>query len=257
VRAEFGAWLEDSMTHLRSDTATPLPPPLVWCGSAAIVAHFFAVAVLVLAAPSGPWPTAQGANIAAEPQFAHELNKVVTPNYLVPLRMTHNYHFATNRPGVPAVSFEVNLKDDHGKTLQVVSFPDKNTNFWVHHRQWLLAQALADDQPIEPRGGEVIAAPHQKVQTVSIWDIASEHKLVLRDVPEHLVPRDRPVFRPSEWSLLVARSYVRYLCRVHGAASGELIRHTREPIPPAVMFGEDVPAGTFDELMSSFGEITR
>ena len=75
-------------------------------------------------------------------------------------------------------------------------------------------------------------------------------------MPEHLIPRDRPVFRPSEQSLLLARSYARYLCRTHGAATAELIRHTGEPITPAVMFTSgQPPAAAVNELISSFGEL--
>jgi hypothetical protein len=73
-------------------------------------------------------------------------------------------------------------------------------------------------------------------------------------VIEHL--GDRPVFRASARSLLLARSYARYLCRLNGAAKAEVIRHTQEPIPPAVMFMNDQPpAGAFNELTSNFGEL--
>ena len=47
------------------------------------------------------------------------------------------------------------------------------------------------------------------------------------------------------------------LCRRHGAASAELIRHTREPVPPAVLFLPESPADDFDELTSNFGELPR
>jgi hypothetical protein len=95
------------------------------------------------------------------------------------------------------------------------------------------------------------------VQTALIWDFDAERTLRLRAVPEHLVPRDRPVFRPSSWSLLLARSYVRHLCRVNGASTAELVRHSREPILPALIFMPEPPAATFDELVSSFGELPR
>jgi hypothetical protein len=215
------------------------------------------VVVLVLAAPSGPWPTSFGSSMAAEPQFAQGISNATTRNYLMPLKMTHNYHFPSNRPAPPGVFFEVRLKDETGELLKTIRVPDENASFWVRHRQSLLAQALADDQPVQPRAGEVVAAPGKQVQTVDIWDTAENNTLRLRSVPEHLIPRERPVYRPSEWSLVLARSYARYLCRVHGAASAELIRHTREPVLPAVMFLEDPPAGTFDELVSSFGELPR
>jgi hypothetical protein len=171
--------------------------------------------------------------------------------------MTHNYHFASNRPGPPGVSFEVQLRDGAGRPLGTIRIPDQSANFWVRHRQGLLAQALADDRPVRPGGSEVLAAPGQPGPVVWVWVPAGDEMLRLRPVPEHLVPRDRPVFRPSEWSLLLARSYVRHLCRLYGAATGELVRHTREPVPPAVLSGDEPPADAFVELLSNFGELPR
>jgi hypothetical protein len=79
----------------------------------------------------------------------------------------------------------------------------------------------------------------------------------LTEVAQHQVPRDHPVEQPSEWALLLARAYGRYLCRTHGAAKVELVRHSRGPIPPAVLFIDNVPAGNFDELLSNFGDYPR
>jgi hypothetical protein len=245
------------MSFPRSASRNRLPAWLVLGGSVAVSLHLFAVIILALASPSGPWPTPFGTSMAAEPAFAQRISTVTTRSYLAPLKMTHNYHFATNRPVSPGVYLEVRLKDATGEILQVVRIPDKKANFWVRHRQTLLAQALADDQPIEPRPGEVIPAPHQQVQEITIWDLNADRTLRLRSVPEHLVPRDRPVSRPSPWSLLLARSYGRYLCRVHNASSAELLRHTREPILPAIMFLDETPPNTFDELIANFGEFPR
>jgi hypothetical protein len=170
--------------------------------------------------------------------------------------MTNNYHFLGNRPAMPGVSFEVRLKDESGNDLRTLSFPEANSNFWVRHRQSVLARGLADDQPVEPPQGEMIPAPNRSAPTAQIWEMAGDQRLELRRVPEHLVPRDRPVFRPSERSLLLARSYARYLCREHGAAKAEFIRHTGEPITPAVMFTSGPPpAVAFSELLSNFGEL--
>jgi hypothetical protein len=236
--------------------ARPLPRGLILLGSAALACHLCAVGLLVLAAPSGPWPTSFGTSMALEPQFALTLGNPVTRHYLMPLKMSHNYHFATNRPGVPRAFFEVRLKDEAGKPIKTVRLPDARANFWVRHRQGLLAQWLADDRPVQARPGEAIAPPDQEVRRVEIWDTAPDRTLRLRAVPEHLVPRDRAVMRPSQWSLVLARSYVRYLCREHGAASGELIRHTREPVLPAVLFLDEPPADAFEELISNFGELS-
>jgi hypothetical protein len=69
--------------------------------------------------------------------------------------------------------------------------------------------------------------------------------------------RGSPVFRPSEWSLVLARSYARHLCRTHGAASAEIIRHTRDPIYPVVLFEREPAADAFQDLVASFGEMPR
>ena len=234
--------------------APPMSRPLVAVASAVIVFHLGSVLTNVLAAPSGPWPP--GGNLATPPQLAFSLNRELAPRYLEPLKLTHNYHFADNRPGRPGVWFEVRLANESGRELATLRFPDPSASTPVRHRQSLLAFALADDQPVAPPTGEWIAAPGREMPTVPIWDLAGDNELRLRPVPAHLVPRDRMVYRPSDWSLILARSYVRHLCREHGAAKGELIRHTREAIPPAVMFERDVPPDAFGELVSHFGEVT-
>jgi hypothetical protein len=246
------------MPRPRPDASPDLPPWLTALGSAAVAFHLAAVALLALAAPSGPWPTAFGASTTAGPQFARSVSAVTTPYYLGPLKLTHNYHFAGNRPAATAVYVEARLKDAEGRPVRTVRLPDEGANFWVRHREALLAQWLTDDQPVQPRMGEAIPAPNQAVPTVSIWDGGGPGRaLSLRAVPEHLVPRERPVYRPSDWSLLLARSYARHLCRRHGAASAELVRHTREPILPAVLFLPEPPSDAFDELISNFGELPR
>jgi hypothetical protein len=245
------------MSEPQANPARALPRWLVLLGSAAVAFHIFALCVLAVAAPSGPWPGAVGTTMGMEPPFAAPVSAVTTRYYLLPLKMSHNYHFATNRPGTPAASFEVRLKDDKGQVVQTLKFPDEHANCWVRHRQALLAQELADDVPIPPRQGEVIPAPGQQVPNATFWDPAEDGGLRLKTTPEHLVPRDRPVFRPSEWSMLLARSYVRHLCREYGGASGEVIRRTREPIAPDLMFVDEPPAAAFDTLVANFGEFSR
>lgn len=244
------------MSPQPSPPAIAAPRWLIYLGSALIVLHFVAVLSNVLAAPSGPWPTPDGANMSTPPQFAFTLNGYAA-GYLQALKLTHNYHFNTSRPGLPGVFLEVRLKDAEGRETAKLRFPDEKANFWVRHRQALLAQALADDMPVMPPRTEVIAAPNREIPTVLIWDSGETSGLKMRRVPEHLIPRDRPVFRPSEWSLLLARSYGRHLCREHDAASVELVRHTREPFPPAVLFMDSAPAGAFEELISHFGEFSK
>jgi hypothetical protein len=237
-----------------------LPTSLILLGSAVILFHLGAVVVQVLAAPSGPWPMPMGgASPALPPQFAQSASEVTARHYLRHLKMTHNYHFVANEPAQRGVYLEARLKDPDGKVVKTLRFPDPDANFWVRHRQTLLAQWLTQDVPVEARPGEVIAAPGQKAPSVDIWDMTNPAERVLRikTVPEHLVPRDRPVFRPSPWSILMARAYARYLRREYGAASVEVLRHTREAIGPEAMFGDGAPPNAFDELISSFGEFTR
>jgi hypothetical protein len=169
--------------------------------------------------------------------------------------MTHNYHFPTNRPGAPGVSLEVKLKDASGKVVETLKFPDDKANAFVRHRQVLLVRQLADDQPMPPQQAEVVAAPNRQIRNLDIWEMTEPGKLRLQAVPEIVVPRDRPVFRPSDWSMLLAKSYARYVVRSHNAASVELIRHTKDPVPPIVLYLGDVPPGAFDELVSSYGEL--
>jgi len=245
------------MSHAPPLVARPLPGWLIFLGSLVILFHLFALSLYVLAAPSGPWPAGMGVNMAQGPQFAVVINNALTPYYLRPLKMTHNYHFLSNRPAYPGVKAEVRLKDSNGDVIKTVQLPDPKANFWVQHRQLLLVRALADDQPVEPPQSEPIPGVGMKTAKVDIWDGTGEWSLVIKSVPQHLVPRDRPVMRPSGWSRLLAHSYVRYLCRQTGAASGEVFRTTRDPIMPNLFSMEDTPPGTFGTLVSNFGEMPR
>jgi hypothetical protein len=98
---------------------------------------------------------------------------------------------------------------------------------------------LSDEKSEQP-------APVQEDQAI---------QLRLQEIPQHLVPRTRSVMRPSEWTVLLARSYARHLCREYGAATAEILRHTREPISPAILF-ESESGATFDELVASFGKVS-
>ena len=238
-----------------SPATRPLPGWVMWVGSAVVGFHLFAILIHVLAAPSGPWMMRFGPSQALGPQFTQAPNEQLTQSYLLPLKMTHTYHFATNRPEVMGVYFEVRLKDTQGKAIEPIRFPDGSANFWVRHRQGLLAQLLAADQPVQPRPGEVIPAPGQKAPTVTIWEPSDAGGVLrLRTVAERDIPANRPVERPSELSLVLARSYMRYLCRKHGAASAELIRHTRPAILSGIVFVDPLPPDTFEDLACSFGE---
>jgi hypothetical protein len=189
------------------------------------------------------------------PVFARAIHDVAAP-YLEWVKMPQNYHFADNRPAGPSVVLEIRLKDADGQPLASRRLPDPSPNFWVRRREALLAQRLTEDRPVQPMPGESIPPPDQPARTVTIWEIARPHHLTMRAVAEHLVPRDRPVFAPSPLALVLSRSYARHLCRVHGAAAAEIVRYSREPIPPAALFQKEPPADALEELVSDFGVLS-
>lgn len=236
----------------------PLPGWLVRVGSLAVAGHLFALGALVLAAPSGPWPSPFGASVAIGPTFAGQIEQVTTRYYLQPLRMTHNYHFLSNRPDTTAALFEARVKDDRGNEIATVRVPAAGDSPWVRARHTLLAQGLANDEPVQAPRGEVIPAPGRRMAKVTLWDAPpGGGPQVLREVDLHLVPKDRPVSRPADWALLLARSYQRHLARRYGGATVELSRHSRSPVVPALLFLDEPPPGTFDTLVSQFGEYRR
>ena len=91
---------------------------------------------------------------------------------------------------------------------------------------------------------------------VPIWDIAEDQALRLRRVPEHLIPRNHQVYGPTEWSLVLVQSYARYLCRKHGAASAEVVRHSRESLSPTALLMDSPPPAAFTDLIASYGDIS-
>ena len=232
----------------------PLPGLLVGVASLLVALHFLAIGVHVLAAPSGPWVTPMGIpSQAMGPKFAEKLDEAATTAYLQPLHMTHNYHFNGNRVDSPDVAFEVRLKDTEGQTIKTLKFPSPQANAWVRQRQRMLAQQLGDDEPVQPRGGEVIPAPGKKMRKVKFWAPVGDD-LEMREVDENLVPKTGQVYGPREWSLIVARAYVRHLCREYGAASAEIARLSRQPVMPEMLFAQELPDETFKTLTSRFGE---
>src|SRR5262249_50912784 len=149
-----------------------IPRWLIVLGSVAIGGHLLAVAAGALAAPSGPWfMPPVGADVAPPPPFAQAISDVTTPNYLRHLHLAHTYRVASILPEKAGVYFEVKLKDETGALVKTVKVPDDRANFWVRHRQDLLARGLIPDLPVMPRPGEAVAAPGQEVRTVSIWDM--------------------------------------------------------------------------------------
>jgi len=163
------------------------------------------------------------------------------------------------------LSLEFKLRDKEGNPLKdqqgndvVISIPDERSNRSVRHRQELLARWTGDDIPVASPVSESIAAPGHQIPEVSYWEMTQAGQLTLLSQPQHLVPRDRPVLGPSPMSLALVRSYVRHLCRVHGAAKADVFRRHQEPIPAMMLFtNENVPANTFDPIISYFGEFSE
>jgi hypothetical protein len=222
-----------------ANTADQVPRWIVIVGSVLIAGFLLAV----------PMPA---------PRFAQSVHEITGPNILQPLRMTHNYHFLTNNPRDYAVFFIVNLKDEKGQEMKSIRIPDPAASSAVQYRQKLLARWLTMDEPVVLPQSEVVPAPDQKAPEVQYWDMNQPQKLMLVTKPQHLVPRDRPfISAPSAVQLMLAQAYVRYLCHSHGAASGEIIRHARMPIPPDVLTQDNVQGMMFDEFTSNYGEFSR
>jgi hypothetical protein len=244
------------MSNSQANAPRPLPTPLIVVGSIFAVGHLLAIGVLAFAAESGPWPTNFGmASKSPGPKFATGISKNISnPYYLTPLCMTNDYHFKSNMPAPFAAYFEVVLKNERGDVIKKLTFPDEKANFWVRHRQAILAQGLAEDQPVQTQATEVVAAPGKDVGKVEFWDMV-DGDLRLKSVETHLVPKDRQVMKPSEWSMLLAHSYMRHLCKEHKAASAELVRISRGLIMPMDLFMSRPDA--MKQLSSHFGEYRR
>lgn len=234
-----------------------LPNWLLWLGSAAIIFHLLALLVVVLDVRSGPWPSPFGPSNEEPPAFAQEISKLTTRSYLQPLQLASNYHFETNKTDWDSVYFEAQLRDAKDNLIQTVRIPEKSAGVWVRNRQNALAQSLGEDMPLQPPRGEIITAPGKEMESVYIWEApeASGGTQTLRRIPIIRIPRERPAFGPSDWSRELARSYARYLGKQYGAASVEIVRHSRRPILPAFVLTEQGPGQEdLEEMICSFGE---
>ncbi|MGL4465293.1 MAG: hypothetical protein ACRDD1_01630 [Planctomycetia bacterium] len=218
----------------------------------ALAGHFVALGGMVFNAPSGPWATAEGADMASPPMFAQAIYER-TDSYLVGVKFTNNYHFVGNRPEEGA-RFVAILRDADGKEIERRTYPEATARSGVRARQQLLADTLASDQPVVPAAGENVPGPGQAIPTVVIWDGAGERAAKLATIEEHLIPRNRPVFGPTAWSRLAARSFARHLGRTTSAASVEIVRQNAQFIPPDVLYMDPPPSASFFEPNSfSYG----
>ena len=242
----------------------PLPGWLQVAASIVAVGHLLLIGLYSLAASSGPWPMAPGypdylppTSDGIGPQFARVVGaNFAFPYYLQPLQMTHNYHFASNRPSEFAVYFEVRLKNDLGD-VRTLKFPDDKANPWVRHRQEVLAQHLVPDIMLPPAGAPLVGIEIEEKPTVDLWVRDAELRQHLEKVGANSKKRRTPgVDQPTTWSKALVKSYVRYLCREHNATSAQFIRYTRRTVRPEDMF---MPrrADIYKELVSDFGEYRR
>ena len=239
----------------------PLPIWLKFAGSAFAIGHLLAIGLYALAAESGPWPYNAGNSPSPGPQFATSLTwGFGYPYYLRPLRLTNDYHFVSNRPAEFAVYFQVHLKNQLGE-VRTLKFPDEKANFWVRHRQEILAQHLVPDQRLPPRGNRRLPGLGQEVPTVEVWVRDGEATLRLKQVDENDESlRNAEVDHPTEKAKALVRSYLRYLSREHKADSAELVRHSRPMVLPMDTMPHMFmprPAELFQELKSHFGEYRR
>ncbi len=246
------------MPLITTNKTYDVPRWLLVAASGLIAFHLLALTVRVLAADSGPWPNMEGSNMAAAPRFAFNMYQSLPGDYLKTLQMTHNYHFTSDRPARTGIYLEARLKDKDGNEIARLKLPEDGAGFWLRHRQELLAEKLGNDEPVPVPMSERVPAPNRPVEMVTIWDEYENRKMRLKKVElNSLIGSNRPHIRPSELAMLYARAYARYLCREHGAASVEIIRHHQDPIPPGVLFDDNLPAGAFDEAVSNFGEFPR
>jgi hypothetical protein len=245
----------------------PLPKWLMVAGSIGIAVHLVALVILSVASQSGPWwlGSLGMPSQAEEPEFARGMHTFLGDVYYRPLHLTNNYHFISNMPERTTVRFEVNVLDENGTSIKKVMFPDPNANFWVRHRQSLLAQGLGDDRPTNLPESERVPNPERKV-----WHPARGDQK-LGSHPENRLIDERNAMRktgdmmgfmqPSPWSEVLAASYARHVAHVYGGAKAEIIRMSREPINPAIVLPVAPPKNLFDRsfktLVSNFGAYSR
>jgi hypothetical protein len=236
-----------------------LPRWLVGVGSVAILFHLTAITVVILDAPSGPWMTSRGPNLVPGPTFSESIREPTTYLHTQFLKMAPTFRFDSSYTNHHHAFFDVRLRRKKGdEPFAFHRIPDPKANPWVRHRQELLARALVVDAIIQPPTGDNIPAPGQKPRILKIWEESPQDRMLkIREVPEHLLPRERQVQRPAEWSLLLVRSYARYLGRRYDAELVEIIRHHRDPLPPAVLLSRDLPPTATEDLVASFGEVSQ
>jgi hypothetical protein len=167
--------------------------------------------------------------------------------------MNVNYHFLSNRPGLPAVWLTIDLKDKDGNVFKTLRLPDPEANLWLRHRQSQMALWLNNDVPGPPPGAPKVG---MEEPMVTAFFPEGPRKLRYMTAPENKLRGGLGVQRPSDISLSFANAYARYLQRETGAAKVEIVRHAKPPIPPSVLFvPTPVTPDDFAEETASFGDL--
>ncbi len=239
----------------------PLPRWVVLVGSLLVVFHLGSVVLNAMSAPSGPWPGRdRDGNPVVEPVPPPHLVSMVLEKgpaaYLRAIKQSHTSHFRSNRPGGPEAYLKIELYDKNGISVKSLRFPDPQASAAVQNRQTALVNWLTEDETVRPSMTEKVAAPGAVAPTITVWDWNQlDRTNVLVEMDENDIPRDRPTFRPSSWSLIVLRSLVRYLCRAHGAESADVDRYHRMPVDPQILQERELQLDT-TEIRSSYGRLT-
>jgi hypothetical protein len=242
----------------------------VFLGSAAIVYHLFTVVTGALTAPSGPWVSMEGPTMRMPPQALVSIHDTAALPYLTPIKMTHNYHFASNRTAVQEAELEFILLDESGKEIKTVRLPEKNASGATRYWQALLARWSTDDQPLPPPPTPKLAAPGENLPEVTFWSPMPGAMNKLEKVTTNINDRryregGGMLLQPSALSMLMLRSYARHLARVHGAADVEAVRLHRNVVPQRLPGGQEafilsereIPEDLFGEVASYYRSVLK
>lgn len=237
-----------------AETEHPIRLP-AWAqvtASVVIAFHLVAVTASVLAIPTGPWVVFGGTGMASPPRFADRL--VDAPpirGYLQALHLTDGHRSLWN--GVPEQArIEAVLLDDNDKELGTLTFPDAKATGTVRQRQLLMALALNSEEMLPPATSEEVPAPGAVVDTVSFFRSLDGRKFERVEIDKNLLPRNRNNMTPTDWAMINARSFGRYLTKKHNATKVELRVKLRPIMPPDWV--ESPPGGTnFTDIVKILG----
>lgn len=246
--------METSTDADNLNPSSTLPTWLKVVATFGICVHFLAVIATVLAAPSGPWPSQmEGAQPAHAPFFAEQISNKLDP-WLSTLKLSSNFHFNECRPTI-STRFEAVLRDELKNEIKRLKFPEETSMPSVRHRHLLLSMELSQDEPLEALAGEWVPSPGKEPRQLPVWRVAEgSREGALGTIAENVIPRDRPIFAPSQTAQIAARSYSRFLCREHHAATCEIVRYTRILYAPMLLTEPTDPnPAPFEEESRSFG----